>query len=610
MKGIPQETMTGRIKRHGQRLTPGVAAAMSLALLFLTTACGAAQSTSDGPAAQRESPPSDQSQQAASSAQSQPASQASQPQSSAQEPKSQPDGLDSQALTEESDSAGTASRPALRILPKDTANIGAQPMVSTAHDPISTFSLDTDRASYQRALELAQAGHDIDPAEVRAEEWINSLNYGYPKPSQAGEFAIHTDIFQHPDTQGMHMARIGIQAPDAQEERHPVNVTLVLDSSGSMRDGNRVEIARQAAYTIVDNMNARDQVAVIHFEHMVTRDKTVPHTSSNNPSVKRSLDRLVPGGSTNVQAGLDEGLEMAYQARADNPGTINYLILFSDGVANVDATNPFAILDKLGEGSEYSRPNPVRIITIGVGIQGYNDHLLEQLAQNGNGWYRYLDNPQQARATFSRKNWQRLTTPFADQARAQVTWDPELVSHWRIVGYENRVTPDSSFTQNLRKFAEIPAGTATTVLYELELTSRMAERRAATAKLAEIEIRWVEPVTGVSREQYSAVSGAWRENFAGLKDHSLRLGVIAGLSADIYANLDDGGYGTGGQDAPHRLSILVDELQALNPALGGQDAYQDIEMLVERLEQQAPRHARRTSNGRGSDPSQGSGYSP
>ena len=223
-------------------------------------------------------------------------------------------------------------------------------------------------------------------------------------------------------------------------------------------------------------------------------------------------------------------------------------LINQDGVPQCydNYTIPFAILHILGEDSEYSRPNPIRIITIGVGVQGYNDELLEQIAQHGNGWYRYLDNVDDAYLTFRPENWRRLINAFADQARAQVTWDQDLVSHWRIVGYENQVTKDATFTQNLREFAEIPAGTATTVLYELQLTPQVAQRSAATARLGDIEVRWVEPVTGISREQYGTVSGAWRDGFNGLQDQRLKLGVITGLTANVYASLDDAGYGTGG----------------------------------------------------------------
>ncbi len=493
---ITQHTTTVPNRKPGQRLLTAVAASLGAAFLLLSAACGA--SAPEAPAAEPQTnsapaaapAPASQEQPAAPAAQSQPASSASQaqraapaeqaqPEAAAQAPASQANQTAPASQSGQTDTASTAPRPAPRTIPRDTATTGPQPMVSAAQDPVSTFSLDTDRASYQRSLELAQSGYDIDPVDVRAEEWINSLGYGYPQPTRADEFAIHTDVFQHPDTQGMHMARIGIQAPDTQGYRRPVNVTLALDSSGSMRDGNRVKVAREAAYAIIGNLESQDLVAILHFEEDVIRRHLVEHTNPSDNDVWKSIDSLDPGGATNVQAGLDRALEMAYDARARNPESINYVILFSDGVANVDATNPFAILHNLGEASEYSRPNPIRIITIGVGITGYNDELLEQLAQHGNGWYRYLDSPADAQATFSKFNWDRLTTPFADQARAQVTWDPELVSHWRIVGYENRVTPDSTFTQNLRQFAEISAGTATTVLYELQLTPRVADRQAS-----------------------------------------------------------------------------------------------------------------------------------
>ena len=506
----------------------------------------------------------------------------------------------------QADTARTAPRPEPTSVPWDTAAPGAQPMVRAAQDPVSTFSLDTDRASYQRALELANAGHEIDPADVRAEEWINSLAYGYPQPSRSEEFGIFADVFQHPDTQGMHMARIGIQAPELQSRR-AVNVTLVLDSSGSMGDENRVEIAREAAYTIVSNLlDGADQVAVVHFEEGVNHSLTVEHTRPSDRDVSRSIGQLRPGGATNVQAGLDQGLRLAYDARARHPGSINYVILFSDGVANVNATDPFAILHNLGEDSEYSRPNPIRIITIGVGIKGYNDQLLEQIAQHGNGWYRYLDDVRDAQATFRHENWIRLINAFADQARAQVTWDPELVGHWRIVGYENRVTADATFTQNLREFAEIPAGTATTVLYELQLTPQVAQRSAATARLGDIEVRWVEPVTGISREQYGTVSGAWRDNFNGLQDQMLRLGVITGLAADVYASLDDGGYGTGGYDAPNRIRILVEEHRTLEGNLGHLQAYRDTSLLLDSLNRRAADYGQFQPR----QPRQDSGYSP
>ena len=136
----------------------------------------------------------------------------------------------------------------------------------------------------------------------------------------------------------------------------------------------------------------------------------------------------------------------------------------------------------------------------------YNDYLLEQLAQHGDGWYRYLSDTDQARVTFSRENWLALSVPFADQTRAQVTWDPEVVRSWRIIGYENRVTPDDTFTQDRKEFAELPSGAATTVFYELELHHQGSGNRRE--RLAGVEVRWVEPATGESRRQSGQVVGS------------------------------------------------------------------------------------------------------
>ena len=408
-----------------------------------------------------------------------------------------------------------------------------QPVVATADDAVSTFSLDTDRTSYQVALNWARQGYDIEPDSVRAEEWINAFNYQYAPPADAWGFAITSDLVAHPLNEGKHLARIGFQAAEVPDDR-PLNVTLVLDASGSMREGNRVGIARAAAETIRQSLRPQDRVAVVHFTEGVIHDLTVDHRAPDHRSVQQSIRQLEPHGSTNVQAGLNLGVRLANQARLERPDAYNYVILMSDGVANVDATNPFAILE-----SAYDRNagNPLRLITVGVGITNYNDVLLEQLAQHGNGWYRYLDSSDQARSTFSRENWLALSTPFADQTRAQVTWDPEVVKTWRIVGYENRVTSDASFAEDRKEFAELPSGAATTVFYELELHDQWRGRAVADLKLGRVELRWVVPETGQSRSQQVEVTGRDIGFDSFEADPLLRLGAIVALSADRYSSL-------------------------------------------------------------------------
>ena len=442
-----------------------------------------------------------------------------------------------------------------------------------AEDSTSTFSLDVDRTSYFLALNWANARYRIDPDSVRAEEWVNAFDYGYESPTSNDRFAITTALVEHPSAAGLHLARIAFQAPELPDDA-PINVTLVLDASGSMAWGNRVEIARAAAEAIRGGLREGDQIAVVQFSDNVLRRYTVRPTHAGDERVTASIAGLRPTSSTNVQAGLDLGLWLAGGMRHERPDAINYIILMSDGVANVDATDPFAILEATGDREP---GNPIRLITVGVGIENYNDYLLEQLAQHGNGWYRYLDTPEQARQTFSRANWLALSRPFADQTRAQVKWNGSAVAQWRLVGYENRVTSDESFTEDRNEFAEIPSGVAVTVFYELELTEGTS---AEQADLGGVELRWLTPRSGESNSQAARISGA--EDADANTAARRELGALVALAADRYGSLtsvDD----DAGADVRAELERLATQLDGLEPELGSLDAYSDFRLLLSHL---------------------------
>ena len=445
--------------------------------------------------------------------------------------------------------------------------------VDTSIDAVSTFSLDTDRTSYFLALNWARNGYQVPPDSVRAEEWINAFDYGYDAPGDDRSFAITSDVVRHPLDDGKHLVRIAFQAPEL-DDSTPLNVTLVLDASGSMNRGNRVAIAREAAEAIRQSLGADDRIAVVHFTTDVIDAHTVEHSAPDDRDVVTSISALAPHDSTNVQAGLNLGVQLADQARRERPDAFNYVILMSDGVTNVDATDPFAILESA---ADTDAGNPLRLITIGVGIENYNDVLLEQLAQHGNGWYRYLDDTTQARTTFSRANWLALSTPFADQTRAQVTWDPAIVQSWRIVGYENRITPDHTFVLNRREFAEIYSGAATTVFYELELQPGYQP----SGTLGGVEVRWVEPATGESRSQSADVSGRFDLTFD-CCGHLLRLGAIVGLAADRYSSLSTQAEGQPVDVAAVRddLAALRAELDAIAGGFRSVEAYSDFDFLL------------------------------
>ena len=452
--------------------------------------------------------------------------------------------------------------------------------VRATQDNVSTFSLDTDRTSFQLALNWARAGYEVEPDSVRSEEWVNAFNYSYKQPLRDDSFAVHTDIMPHPLDSEMLLARIGFQAPVLSDDGRPLNVTLVLDSSGSMNEGNRVEIAHAAADSIRRSLRDGDRISVVHFSTDVLRSLTVENHSPDSSDIRRSIDRLAPSGSTNVQAGLDLAVKIADSMRRHNPSAYNYVILMSDGVANVDATNPFAILESAGD---YDSSNPLRLITIGVGIENYNDELLEKLAQHGNGWYRYLTEVGQARALFARDNWLALSIPFADQTRAQVTWNPEVVESWRIVGYENRITADRNFTQARKEFAEIPSGAATTVFYELRPHEHV--RLGDTVNLGDVELRWVTPVSNDSNRQHAQVMGRYDWPTEDTYGALLHFGAVVALAADRYSSLP---YPDAPYDVQYDLSVLQDELRQVEGHLGGLASYQDFAYVLDRITVEVP----------------------
>ena len=442
----------------------------------------------------------------------------------------------------------------------------------TSQDDTSTFSLDTDRTSFQLALNWTRSGYEVDPASVRAEEWINAFNYGYEMPRQDDSFNIQTDVIEHPLDGNLHLARVAFQAPEIAVDL-PLNVTLVLDGSGSMSDGNRVQIARDAAETIRTSLGRDDRMSIVHFDNNVKRHLTVEDDEPGSRSIRNSIRDLRPDGGTNVQAGLNLGVRLADDMRRERPHAYNYVILMSDGVANVDATNPFAILESA---SDNNPNNPLRLITIGVGITNYNDALLEQLAQHGNGWYRYLSEPEDGRRLFARDNWLALSVPFADQTRAQVVWNDELVRSWRMIGYENRVTSDESFTTAERKFAEIPAGSATTVFFELELVDQYALGNT-NGSLGDVEVRWVTPSTGEGNRQHEEIDAALSNRDAGSD-----FGAIVALTADRYSGLHE--YGGERPGSIHDdLSDLASKLRSVGSPIAGTTAYQDFELVLNSL---------------------------
>jgi Ca-activated chloride channel family protein len=235
--------------------------------------------------------------------------------------------------------------------------------------------------------------------------------------------------YDAPDTQ---VVRVGVTAREvAAEVRPSVNLALVVDRSGSMGMDNRLGLVKSSLELLTRSLHPDDTVSVVGFDDQVELALPPTHVEERE-TILASLDRLTPRGSTNLADGLRLGYEQARLAY--RPGGVNVVVLCSDGVANVGMTGPEGITATIAEEGR----NGIHLATVGCGMGNYNDHLMEQLADQGDGFYRYVGSYAEAEHVYV-DELTALLTPVADDARTQVGFDPELVSSYRLVGYENRV---------------------------------------------------------------------------------------------------------------------------------------------------------------------------
>ena len=513
------------IRRRLRRWAPALILPILAAAALLAAACSddAEQAISEQPVrAEPQSAPAEDAQQA------------EQQQETLQQQAQQEQEAEEQAWQEQQQAARESEGVAPSVSPSETIfeDYAASVWALTAEDDTATFALDADQASWALALSYAEQGYVIEPASVRAEEWINAQHHGYQMPEGDNEFGVRLDLIEHPlEPERLHLLRVGLQAP-LLEQRRQVNVFFVVDASGSMAEGDRVAIAGEALRTIAASLDPdRDRMGLLQFSVDPIPSSFVPHTRPDSEFLDASIERLLPYYGTNVQSALNLGVQLASDAREAWPDSDNYVVLISDGVANVEATEPFAILETAVDADER---NPLRLITIGVGLGQYNDVLLEQLAQYGNGWYYYLNSVEEARETFAGENWLRLSTPFADQTRAQLRWDAEAVRAWRLIGYENRRASDESFAEDRKEFAELHSGAAVTVFVELELTEAGRAGLEGGLQLGDLTVRWLTPRSQESNRQ--------EQTLAVRIEHEpgphLQLGAIAALAADRYGSLE------------------------------------------------------------------------
>ncbi|MBO9491722.1 von Willebrand factor type A domain-containing protein [Endozoicomonas sp. G2_1] len=352
---------------------------------------------------------------------------------------------------------------------------GVNPTISSQDQALSTFSMDVDNGSYKLAANMLNNNRLPAQEGIRIEEFVNAMNYDYQHSQDV--FSLSAEVFPSPFRHGYHVLHLGVQTQRlAEYERKASNIVLVADISGSMASDSKLELLKQSLKTLVSQLGPNDRVALVSYNEIA--QVVLPSTSASyKRAINKAIDTLSSGGSTNVEAGLS----LAYQQATEMfvPGLNNRVILTSDGMANTGATSPTAILQQI----ETHKEEGVFLTTIGVGHSMFNDYLLEQLANQGNGHYLYVANQGDIQASFVDGISRQLQT-VAKDARVQVTFNPDQVSHYRLLGYENRQLNNVDFTNAAKDAGEIGAGHSVTVLYEVKLTSETNNSDLANVSIA------------------------------------------------------------------------------------------------------------------------------
>jgi Ca-activated chloride channel family protein len=332
--------------------------------------------------------------------------------------------------------------------------------LQATQNPLSTFSIDVDTASYAVARRFLQGGTLPPKDAVRIEEMLNYFSYNYPAPSGEGPFSASVEVAQAPWALEHRLVRIGLKGQELEMEQRPSsNLVFLLDVSGSMQPANKLPLLKQAMRLLVDRLGEKDRVAIVVYAG--ASGLVLPSTSSDQKGrILAALENLEAGGSTNGGSGI----RLAYQTAVSNfiSGGINRVILATDGDFNVGTTNQGDLTRLIEDKAE----SGVFLTVLGFGMGNYKDSTLEKLADMGNGNYAYIDTINEARKVLVDEINSTLVT-IAKDVKIQIEFNPLQVSAYRLIGYENRLLRKEDFNDDTKDAGEIGAGHTVTALYEI-----------------------------------------------------------------------------------------------------------------------------------------------
>ncbi len=444
------------------------------------------------------------------------------------------------------------------------ADYGYRDFVDAAEDPLSTFALDVDTGSYSVARKWLDEGHLPPRESVRPEEFVNSFRYDYDVPRNGLEITV--DGGPSPFDDDNHLVRIGVQGEIVDDrDRGPAALTFVIDTSGSMDRDDRLGLVKETLTILVDELDDDDTVAIVTYDNS-SGIVLEPTRVRDRDRIIDAIDDLRPGGSTNLEAGLREGYRLANDSFRDDG--INRVVLASDGVANVGVTDP----DRLARMIRDDADRGINLVTVGFGMGNFNDVTMEQLADQGDGFYAYVDTEDEAERLFEDQLTSTLLT-IAKDAKIQVEFDSDVVEAYRLIGFENRGVLDSEFRNDDVDAGELGAGHQVTAIYEIELVRGVdLDDRG---DIGEVFLRWEDPDDGDVIEidediDLRDVEADWRDT-----TDDFQLATVVAVFSEILRENPHVGFGF------EALDDLLEETERLADDMNDRDV-DDLVDLIER----------------------------
>ena len=343
---------------------------------------------------------------------------------------------------------------------EDYDNIVENKFLAATQNPLSTFSIDVDEASYSNVRRYLENGSIPPAGAVRIEEMINYFDYDYTKPTNGEPFTVNTEISDCPWNPQHKLVHIGLQGKEIPVDNLPAsNMVFLVDVSGSMNEANKLPLVQASMNMLVDQLREKDKVAIVVYAG--SAGLVLPSTSGvSKTKIKEAIDNLEAGGST---AG-GEGIKLAYKTAKENfiKNGNNRIILATDGDFNVGASSD----DELVRMIEQERKSGVFLSVLGYGMGNYKDNKMQQLADKGNGNHSYIDNISEARKVLVNEFGSTLFT-IAKDVKIQIEFNPSKVQAYRLVGYENRMLASEDFNDDNKDAGELGSGHTVTALYEV-----------------------------------------------------------------------------------------------------------------------------------------------